>query len=46
MDEVEDTLKKSPLFDSLPPEEKRILVEEIFRRYLSEETTDTPPDPN
>ncbi|MBI5197996.1 MAG: hypothetical protein HZA19_05235 [Nitrospirae bacterium] len=41
MDEIEDTLKESPLYNSLPPQEKKHLVEELYRRYLENEEKTT-----
>ena len=41
MKEVEEVLKESPFFKSLPPKERQALVEAIFRKYLDEETQES-----
>jgi hypothetical protein len=40
MDEIEDTLKQSPFYNSLPADEKKDLAEQIYRQYADEEKED------
>lgn len=35
MNEIEDALKESPIYLTLPPQERKSLVEEIYRRYIT-----------